>query len=115
MQGGNRSWIDSSQSSQTFLLAHQLGHNLGLDHASAGNDTLNLMFNFSLENVPSSLTDFHLTADQVSKVLESNFVYDAPAAGNTPLPGALPLFASGLGALGLLGWRRKRKAAALAA
>jgi hypothetical protein len=32
----------------------------------------------------------------------------------TPLPAALPLFATGLGALGLLGWRRKRKAAALA-
>jgi hypothetical protein len=32
-----------------------------------------------------------------------------------PLPAALPLFASGLGALGLLGWRRKRKAAAVAA
>jgi len=30
----------------------------------------------------------------------------------TPLPGALPLFATGLGALGLLGWRRKRKATA---
>jgi CHRD domain len=30
-----------------------------------------------------------------------------------PLPGALPLFVTGLGALGLLGWRRKRKAAAL--
>jgi hypothetical protein len=29
--------------------------------------------------------------------------------GDTPLPAALPLFASGLGALGLLGWRRKRK------
>jgi hypothetical protein len=29
-----------------------------------------------------------------------------------PLPGALPLFATGLGALGLLGWRRKRKLAA---
>jgi len=26
-----------------------------------------------------------------------------------PLPASLPLFASGLGALGLLGWRRKRK------
>jgi hypothetical protein len=33
----------------------------------------------------------------------------------TPLPAALPLFASGLSALGLLGWRRKRKAAAIAA
>jgi hypothetical protein len=32
----------------------------------------------------------------------------------TPLPAALPLFASGLSALGLLGWRRKRKAKAAA-
>jgi hypothetical protein len=31
-------------------------------------------------------------------------------AQTTPLPATLPLFASGLGALGLLGWRRKRKA-----
>jgi hypothetical protein len=30
----------------------------------------------------------------------------------TPLPAALPLFASGLGGLGLLTWRRKRKNAA---
>jgi len=33
----------------------------------------------------------------------------------TPLPAALPLFAGGLGALSLVGWRRKRKVAALAA
>ena len=35
----------------------------------------------------------------------------------TPLPGALPFFVSGIGGLGLLGWRRKqkKKAAALAA
>ena len=32
----------------------------------------------------------------------------------TPLPAALPLFATGLGAMGLLGWRRKRKAQAVA-
>ena len=37
-----------------------------------------------------------------------------PATGSasteaTPLPAALPLFATGLGALGLFGWRRKRK------
>ena len=34
------------------------------------------------------------------------------AFSEVPLPGALPLFATGLAGLGLLGWRRKRKAAA---
>ena len=34
-------------------------------------------------------------------------------ASTVPLPAALPLFASGLGAMGLLGWRRKRKAQAV--
>lgn len=34
---------------------------------------------------------------------------------STPLPAALPLFVSGLGALGLLGWGRKKKVVALAA
>ena len=33
----------------------------------------------------------------------------------TPLPGSLPLFAAGLGAMGLLGWRSKRRNAAAAA
>ncbi len=36
----------------------------------------------------------------------------APVDSETPLPAALPLFATGLGGLGLLGWRRKKKAAA---
>ena len=41
-----------------------------------------------------------------------SFTYDL--SGSAPvlvtlLPAALPLFATGLGALGLLGWRRKRK------
>jgi hypothetical protein len=33
--------------------------------------------------------------------------------GTTPLPAGFPLFATGLGGLGLLGWRRKRKAQAV--
>jgi len=43
-----------------------------------------------------------------------NVTFDAPGAA-TPLPAALPLFATGLGAMGLFGWRRKRKNIAVAA
>ena len=39
----------------------------------------------------------------------------AQGTSATPLPAALPLFATGLGAMGLFGWRRKRKAQAVAA
>lgn len=44
----------------------------------------------------------------------------APGTSNrglpsTPLPATLPLLATGLGALGLLGWRKKRKVSAIAA
>jgi hypothetical protein len=49
---------------------------------------------------------------------DSGHNYSSAAIGpsTTPIPAALPLFASGLGALGLLGWRRKRKnVAAIAA
>ena len=54
---------------------------------------------------------FYLSADLRSEGYTATFQSDL----ETPLPAALPLFATGLGALGLLGWRRKRKAAALAA
>jgi hypothetical protein len=41
-----------------------------------------------------------------------NNAIDSPVT--TPLPAALPLFATGLGALGLFGWRKKQKGAAVA-
>jgi len=43
-------------------------------------------------------------------IILDNFSFTAGATTATPLPAALPLFASGLGTLGVLGWRRKRKA-----
>jgi HpiC1 cyclase len=51
-----------------------------------------------------------------SQVWWDNVRLDASPAGDAPapLPAALPLFATGLGAMGLLGWRRKRKAQAAA-
>jgi hypothetical protein len=47
-------------------------------------------------NDPTQVVDFSLTTGTV-----------------TPLPAALPLFATGLAGIGLLGWRRKRKAQAV--
>jgi hypothetical protein len=44
---------------------------------------------------------------------DQTFTLDVIAPTATPLPAALPLFAGGLGGLGLLGWRRKRKAHAV--
>lgn len=41
--------------------------------------------------------------------------FEAVIPGATPLPGAMPLFATGLSALGFLGWRRKKKATTAAA
>jgi hypothetical protein len=49
-----------------------------------------------------------------SQLSFSNFSVEGTLVGEppaTPLPAALPLFATGLGALGWLGWLRRRKAA----
>jgi hypothetical protein len=56
------------------------------------------------------LYDITLQTGGYSTLVEDLSVNYAAVLNPTPLPGALPLFASGLGALGLLGWRRKRKA-----
>jgi len=49
------------------------------------------------------------TAPDFDAVMAS--ISGTTAAAAVPVPAALPLFASGLGVMGLLGWRRKRKAA----
>ena len=53
--------------------------------------------------------DQHLSA--AGQLIEADFVLSNI---QTPLPTTLPLFATGLVALGLLGWRRKRKVQAVA-
>jgi hypothetical protein len=65
-----------------------------------------------------AITSLVLTSDVTGETLPNNFEVDNFAAiepsAATPLPAALPLFATGIGGLGLLGWRRKRKAQAVA-
>lgn len=48
-----------------------------------------------------------------SSVWLDNFTIETTPPSAAPLPAALPHFATGLGAMGLLGWWRKRKTAAL--
>jgi hypothetical protein len=57
-----------------------------------------------LDDAGNQLSDFNYFDD--------TFVFTNVTAANTPLPAALPLFATGCGGLGLLGWRRARKIAA---
>jgi hypothetical protein len=52
------------------------------------------------------------TVDQGRLAITGPTLGDAAIA--TPIPAALPLFASGLGGLALMAWRRKRKALAAA-
>jgi hypothetical protein len=56
---------------------------------------------------PGTYDLWYAEVNDLPAVLEAD---STPLAPSTPLPATLPLFASGLGALGLLGWRRKRKA-----
>ena len=80
-----------------------------------------------LVEIPKTFTGqfFGFVSDvQIKSVLETTSILGGIETYNldnlvfgpsaVPLPSALPLFATGLGALGLLGWRRKRKAQAAA-
>ena len=63
-------------------------------------------------SLPHLKVDFWILSFQ-SKSTGSLLSQDIPLAA-TPLPAALPLFITGLGAMGLLGWYRRRKAVQLA-
>ena len=76
-----------------------------------------------LTGIASCTNSFNATVDPTFQIAAgfanaNEYTLVSPGIGNisaTPLPAALPLFAAGLGAMGLLGWRRSRKKAAIAA
>ena len=57
--------------------------------------------------ITTSIEGYHVSLNAVGLSIA---LPDTQSA--TPLPAAFPLFATGLGVLGLLGWRRKRSNAA---
>jgi hypothetical protein len=69
----------------------------------------NFTFNFTASAASTTLGFFNGNTIGSLNGLDNVTVTDQGAVSATPLPAALPLFASGLGAMGLFGWRRKRK------
>jgi hypothetical protein len=88
---------------------------IGYNYNVVPNDPASFQINnigFSGTKGTEDVTSLSLTSysfiDTANYMLDTNgsLTYElAP----TPLPAALPLFAAGLGALGLFGWRKKRK------
>jgi hypothetical protein len=70
---------------------------------------------FSLSALCPTCNNFYFGIGSLAPAGSNVLLEEITAVSSVPLPAALPLFASGLGALGLLTRRRKRKnSAALA-
>ena len=99
----------------TQLAAWTVSTSSNPDRSSPGTYQPGGTFNVSAGDM--LILNFTKTAGQTFgslKGVQENFTFTPGSA--VPLPAALPLFAGGLGVMGLLGWRRKRiKSAATAA
>ena len=85
-----------------------LGINLAFGTPPDFNGAISLLLNTNFSEV--SATTFVPLFDQTSGLFNSaSVLVTASSVLETPVPAALPLFATGLGALGMLGWWRKRK------
>ena len=85
-------------------------YSTGFDAATWGvsaTDWLTILSNVTLFGFP---TDAFNGADTIGI---DNVTLQSSTPAPVPLPAGLPLMAGGLGLLGLMGWRRKRKAAAV--
>jgi PEP-CTERM motif-containing protein len=80
-------------------------------------DLLKLLFEPVSDTQPVSLVGFAGGKIWDGFILSADICYQSPCGvvgvltptSVVPLPATLPLFVTGLGALGLIGWRRKRK------
>ena len=87
-------WLFQNFDGQISRTVYGSANTLGVDDLNVDNTGVN---SYSL--IPASTTGGYIFGSVAN-----------PSA--TPLPAGLPLFTTGLGVLGLLGWRRKRRAVA---
>lgn len=112
--------FDLNTGGPVFAFAYASG-----DTSFATDPPLLSVVNFGNYIAPGSFSDRFFFNSEVQasnygllvvSIVQSETFFDSvngvAAASATPIPAALPLFATGLGALGLIGWRRKRKVAA---
>ena len=129
--GGNISYLAQAQLLPTvagtyYTVSFWIDFNGGLNEASLSWDGTTIIdlidapangwqqYVFT-EYAATDATSFSFGLSQYSGYSGLDDISVTGASSATPLPATLPLFATGLGALGLLGWRRKRKKAAIAA
>lgn len=99
--------------------------NPGVGNVISWNDMLTANVGATIVNQSNGLggirisTGFASPDDQFNTYVDNltinDSTYNFELGAATPLPATLPLFASGLGAIGLFAWRRKKKVASLAA
>jgi hypothetical protein len=88
--------------------------NIVFDPTITGTDTFDSGSNsLEMEAMKLTLIDSVIGGGSIFEA-RSTAAIIARESASTPLPAALPLFATGLGGLGLFGWRRKRKVRAIA-
>ncbi|MGH7100283.1 MAG: PEP-CTERM sorting domain-containing protein, partial [Stellaceae bacterium] len=111
--GVTEGWSINSGTTQSNHVGYTSTGTVAADYAGDASITFTLSDIFS----PALLSDTFTLAWAMT--CSNDVIVQTFTLGNTqlttPLPAALPLFASGLGAMGLFGWRKKRKAAAVAA
>ena len=106
-------WASNDQETYVIAPGESLSGFEILDTSASAPSTLDF-FAFAFQGDYSGPGCFHCAANPDGT--NPGFEGVATLITTTPVPAALPLFGTGLGALGLFGWRRKRKnAAALSA
>jgi hypothetical protein len=118
IQYGNNNVSQSNVSAATQLAIWEIEYGqyfqfTGVSTATQNQATLEISELGGIIGLDSNVALLTAITGETNQTLAYDF--NPPDPPNpTPLPATLPLFATGIGGLGLLGWRRKRKAQAIA-